>query len=404
MRTNNTPKMIKYAQNRVWFINYSFEKVTKNIELNAELASLFTTELIDNPFINDGNKNLKITFTPEYLNRLNQALGKAAGYVSFYRIDALLNKNGFAYFTIECDFLKQNIDFQTVENTVTPAISVLFNDNFFNFEKILDSLFAQNILRKSKSYHFGVPQLLEQNELHSKFRSYLYNVHFVFVNDTEGFKTFQTENENQISVVKQSDAPAFTILDSNWFWSITQSEYESGKIAALIFPNFLALNESVVYSNAIFCYSGMLEIIVSEKSTIPSSLVRKVININNAKLINIKRLRPFLVSNQILHIEHHHSFNMDKKYSLYQASYDALITAVKALDTQISQKANRTVQFILLIFTGLTLYSVVNDIFIFLNTEKVGTGISIFKTSILLGISLLIAFMITRLKRLTDHI
>ena len=396
--------MIKYIQNRTWFVNHTFKNIDAIQSLQSDASGTkFIISRADDTQTGSGEKGIRIDFSSDYIKELQASLDTIDDSVTLESIDVILKESGFAWFTIICAYHPAKFDFEFITNTINGNISKLINENSGAFDDLLSRMENSGIIVKSKQFNYGVPEILEKEGLHSKFRSYLYNVHVLFIDQDADYQEFKEKLHSQVSTVKLSGGNAFSILDSDWFWSVSSGDFNRPFLDKLLYPNFLALTESVLFSNAIFCYSCLLEMMVARKK-VDSDLVRYIINVNNSKMLNIKKMRPYLNPDQITHINHHHSFFMEGRYELYNAAYKSLNIALSGLDTQVSQKANRVVQFILVLFTGLTLYSVAYDVVSLLSKDELIGEFTMIKSTILLGVTVVIGVMFLMLRKITRHL
>ncbi|MHC1778568.1 MAG: hypothetical protein AB9834_24420 [Lentimicrobium sp.] len=389
--------MIKYIHKRVWFVNHRFGTLT-NIStlILINLEDQFELNIEPVKFLSTSEEIVRVRFKKPFIDKLQALSDPERKNIIFESIDAQLNSTGYAYFTIVCNFTREHFDFNLVENEISGKISRGFNECFETFNGLLTRLSDHKILIRSEVYNFGVPDALSADGSHSKFRSYLYNYSLFFINQDEDYEMQKKNLSNVSDFQVNSKYKSFTILDSVWFWSVSEQDFTRELMDELIFPNFLALTESVTYSNAIFCYSGFLDMIINNKQRNLND-IRQMININNSKLLNIKKMRPYYNSYQIAHIEHHHQFNMNNRQELYNTSYNTLNVAIDGVYSGISQKANRTIQYILAFFTLLTIYSVMYDVYSFLTTrdmQSIGIINSLIFGMVTVGLSIL--FFIVR--------
>lgn len=381
--------MIKFIQNRVWMINHTL----------APKEQLEKVDLIHHPFFDmsyrkldirsDKEDVISVRFTKDALHVLQKTLDEASNGVQFEDIRLFVNDLGYLNITIvfACN---TPFVFSEAEKAINLRVKETINHHLDLFETLVQLLADQQMIVLSSTYHFGVPDILLDHDMHTRKRSYLFNNHYLFIEEDELFDALKEQNPSH-QIYLDFPVRLFTINDSQWFWSMKKTDYTADLVDQLLYPNFLALIESQVYSNAMFCYSGYLQLITKGVNVDVSS-IRSVININNLKLLKVKMLRPMLRHYQITHIEHHHQFMIQQKFSMYQTALGHLDYALVGKDTEINQKSNRLIQLILSFFSLLTIYSVVTDIYM-LVTDQENRGLNNF-TSIILGVVTLILLII----------
>ncbi len=381
--------MIKFIQNRVWMINHTL----------APKEQLEKVDLIHHPFFDmsyrkldirsDKEDVISVRFTKDALHVLQKTLDEASNGVQFEDIRLFVNDLGYLNITIvfACN---TPFVFSEAEKAINLRVKETINHHLDLFETLVQLLADQQMIVLSSTYHFGVPDILLDHDMHTRKRSYLFNNHYLFIEEDELFDALKEQNPSH-QIYLDLPVRLFTINDSQWFWSMKKTDYTADLVDQLLYPNFLALIESQVYSNAMFCYSGYLQLITKGVNVDVSS-IRSVININNLKLLKVKMLRPMLRHYQITHIEHHHQFMIQQKFSMYQTALGHLDYALVGKDTEINQKSNRLIQLILSFFSLLTIYSVVTDIYM-LVTDQENRGLNNF-TSIILGVVTLILLII----------
>ena len=381
--------MIKFIQNRVWMINHTL----------APKEQLEKVDLIHHPFFDmsyrkldirsDKEDVISVRFTKDALHVLQKTLDEASNGVQFEDIRLFVNDLGYLNITIvfACN---TPFVFSEAEKAINLRVKETINHHLDLFETLVQLLADQQMIVLSSTYHFGVPDILLDHDMHTRKRSYLFNNHYLFIEEDGLFDALKEQNPSH-QIYLDLPVRLFTINDSQWFWSMKKTDYTADLVDQLLYPNFLALIESQVYSNAMFCYSGYLQLITKGVNVDVSS-IRSVININNLKLLKVKMLRPMLRHYQITHIEHHHQFMIQQKFSMYQTALGHLDYALVGKDTEINQKSNRLIQLILSFFSLLTIYSVVTDIYM-LVTDQENRGLNNF-TSIILGVVTLILLII----------
>jgi len=381
--------MIKCVQNRVWMTNHIWGDLNVLKDLDTQVHPLFNAVYKKLHIRSDVEDVIQVAFSKVLLNQFQSTLSARNKNVRFDDIRLYLNDLGYMNLTIVFMHKKEFL-FDDVEKTINISVKETINDHLSTFESLLDWLSDLNAIVKSTTYHFGVPNILLEHQMHRRVRSYLFNNHYFFIDEEELYQKLKEQGTPHHIYIDQL-VKLFTINDSQWFWSLNKANDTKEMMDYLLYPNFLALTESQVYSNSMFCYTAYLNLL-TRGLDLNIADVRTIINQNHLKLLKVKMLRPMLSHYQITHIEHHHQFMIDKKFTTYQSALNYLDYALNGKDVEANQKANRLIQSILAFFSLLTIYSVVTDVYM-LVTHKDGITLN-HVTSIIIGVVTLILIVI----------
>jgi len=381
--------MIKCVQNRVWMTNHTWGDQSILKSLDSQVHPYFKATYKQLHIRSDDEDVIDVTFSKQILEKFQSTLSMRKKSVKFDDIRLYLNDLGYLNLTIIFVYMKEFM-FDDVEKAINVCVKETINDHLSIFESLLDWLADLQAIVKSSTYHFGVPNILLEHQMHRRVRSYLFNNHYFFIDEDERFQKFKQQATPHHIYIDQP-VKLFTINDSQWFWSLTKADATKDMMDYLLYPNFLALTESQVYSNSMFCYTAYLNLL-TRGINLDISDVRKIINQNHLKLLKVKMLRPMLSHYQITHIEHHHQFMIEKKFTTYQSALNYLDYALNGKDVEANQKSNRLIQSILAFFSLLTVYSVVTDIFMLITHQDGQTLNNV--TSIIIGVVTLILIII----------
>jgi len=387
--------MIKCVQNRVWMTNHIWGDSNALKDLDTQVHPLFNAVYKKLHIRSDAENIIQVEFSKTALNQFQSTLSARNKKVQFDDIRIYLNDLGYMNLTIVFMYKKEFL-FDDVEKDINVSVKETINDQLSIFENLLDWLADLNAIVKSSTYHFGVPNILLEQKMHRRVRSYLFNNHYFFIDEDELYQKFKEQGTAHHIYIDQP-VKVFTINDSQWFWSLSKADDTKAMMDYLLYPNFLALTESQVYSNSMFCYTAYLNLL-TRGMDLNIADVRTIINQNHLKLLKVKMLRPMLSHYQITHIEHHHQFMIDKKFTTYQSALNYLDYALKGKDVEANQKANRLIQSILAFFSLLTIYSVVTDVYMLVTHEDDITLNHV--TSIIIGVVTLILIVIYYMIRL----
>jgi len=381
--------MIKCVQNRVWMTNHAWGDLNVLKNLETEVHPLFNAVYKKLHIRSDDEDVIQIDFSKVALDQFQATLSSRNKNVKFDDIRLYLNDLGYMNLTIVFIY-NQAFLFNDVEKDINISVKETINDQLSIFESLLDWLAEVKAIVKSSTYHFGVPNILLEYQMHRRVRSYLFNNHYFFIDEEARYQQLKAQGTPHHIYIDQP-VELFTINDSQWFWSLSKANDTKEMMDYLLYPNFIALTESQVYSNSMFCYTAYLNLL-TRGVDINIADVRTIINQNHFKLLKVKMLRPMLRHYQITHIDHHHQFMIDKKFTTYQSALNYLDYALNGKDVEANQKANRLIQSILAFFSLLTIYSVVTDIYMLVTHED---GITLnHVTSIIIGIVTLILIII----------
>lgn len=389
MSTRGNSFMIKFIQNSVWMINHTLASKEQLEKVNQITHHFFDFSYQRLDIRSDKEDAIFVRFKQDAQAMLQHTLNASIKGVEFEEIRLFVNDLGSLNITIVFACTKPFV-FSEAEKAINLHVKETINNHLDLFELMIQILSEHQMIHQSNTYHFGVPELLLNHNLHTRKRSYLFNNHYLFIDEDSLFESMKQEHPSH-QIYLDMPVKLFTINDSQWFWSLKKEDYCVALVDQLLYPNFLALTESQVYSNAMFCYSGYLQLITKGTSVDVSS-IRSVININNLKLLKVKMLRPMLRHYQITHIEHHHQFMIQQKFAMYETALNHLDYALVGKDTEVNQKSNRLIQLILSFFSLLTIYSVITDIYMLI-TDQENRGLNNF-TSIILGVVTLILLII----------
>ena len=370
--------MNKYVQNFVWCLNskiLSYE-IPENIDLlilSRIPDSFFKPGYLKFEFVKTDiehytNKmaNIQISLEPVAIDAVQKKILNRTNYFNLTSLTFQILDLGFLNIISICDFNgdfayekydQEGMKFSTIIAELQPA----FND-------ILHVLEFAKVIKISAYYHFGVPSMLQEKKLHSADKSYLFNQH-IFLNKEENKTASVFQNLKSEGIHFNYKGLQVTNIWGHCFWN-GNDELSDQEIVDTVAIDSLCLAESVTYDNAISCYNTLIEM-ASENEKLNSYSLRKIFIFNNLMIQKIKLWKRKLTLEQYKFIENYYNqTNLNDKYNLFKNSEETLRFAIEGIEAAETQKSNRIIQFIISIFTALTIYSVVYDIYSFVGDKE----------------------------------
>lgn len=407
--------MKKYVMNLVWCLNsktiYDYNKnldflnsITipkRNFFRSGDLKFEWTKTTIEH--YTEKKKNIKIILQPDAIESVQKKISKKTDYLNLSFMELQLLDLGFLNIILICDFKKgfKQKKYDEEGMKLSEAISELQPD----FDGIIEILSRCQIIKKSDFYHFGSPQIIREKKLHSPDKSYLFNQHVFFIKENRKATSFIQ------NLKKEGDHFYYKsiLLTNVWghcFWKVDHS-LTTQEIIDLMAIDSFCLAESVTYDNSISCYNAFLEV-SGEKDKINSQDLRRIFIYNNLLVQKIKLWKRNLTLEQIKFVKHYYGqTDLDRKFDIFKNAEESLRFAIEGIEAGYTQKSNRIIQFILSIFTALTIYSVVNDVFSIVN-EKTGSinNLNIFSSNsyLLFSITVIIIVILIIFKNLTKKL
>lgn len=370
--------MIKYVQNFVWCLNSKIlsHEMPENIDLLISSRipnSFFKPGYLKFEFVKtdiehytDKMANIQISLEPVAIDAVQKKVLNRINYFNLKSLTFQILDLGFLNIISICDFDgdfaykkydQEGMKFSTIIAELQPA-----------FDEILHVLESAKVIKRSDYYHFGVPSMLRDKKLHTVDKSYLFNQHIFLTREEKQtasvFKDIRSEG-------KQFNYKELQVINiwGHCYWKV-KDKLSDQEIVDTVAIDSLCLAESVTYDNAISCYNTLIEM-ASENERLNSHNLRKIFIFNNLMIQKIKLWKGKLTLEQYKFIENYYDqTNLNDKYMLFKNSEETLRFAIEGIEAADAQKSNRIIQFIISIFTALTIYSVVYDIYSFVGDKE----------------------------------
>lgn len=377
--------MIKYLENRIWSLNARIIKIDAEIEeINNQLASRLSDGLFaqggvrfsytPNPVGNYSLRQTEITLesTAIALRRYQDLLDQAGLALRATSLKLIINTFGFLNIISIFEFTESLNDknLNSVEKNGDAAAEIL-DGLFGDISALVDALHDTGIIQKSPDYHFGVPSALKTHGNHTHDDSYNYLVHIFYFEEKEVLTrtvSLYQAGENHMTYEGQSFFAIFPL----YFWELNESLSDSELINLVSIDSYMT-SELVAVNNALHVYNSFLDVLNMNKD-VDSNHLRKIFNYNTWLIQNLRLFNPNFTLYQFRFIKMYRS-NSDimSKYELLKDAEQSLTFAIEGIEVSRTQQSERIMQFILALFTALTLYSVITDVYGFItNGEKPG--------------------------------
>jgi hypothetical protein len=278
------------------------------------------------------------------------------------------------------------------------------DDQFNSFKKHIDQIIKylneKPLIEKEKTDDFGVPSYLSKTDLFDWTCTYLYSAHLFLINETLATQARVKETFSyKTEPISYDNAEVFLSGYPVWICS-TQPTVE--ELLDLTKADNLYLAENACYSICTDCYQAILEdLVISSKTPssqgfsfkavlqiikrLLSSLVgrgnrndrlsstnlRYMLMRNNVNLNKIVGRRVCLNTPELEYLDiYKKHFPLSEFYEFYRNAEELLKFIVHDKEEEEKDQANTVIESILFIFTGLTLYSVIADVFSFLQQDN----------------------------------
>lgn len=367
--------MIKYLENRVWALNARIVQTDADpIIINEQIQGKITSGLFseggiqfaysENPIGNYSFRPTEIT-----MKCTEVALAKYQELLDHKEIPFLLTSfrfiiNTFGFLNILPIFeFKGKIEEEQLSaiESFGDASAEVLDGLFEEISRVIDILDEIGILKKSAFYHFGVPSGIEKYQVHTKDDSYNYLVHQFYINDSEQLlKTvthYQVEEQSNTFENHQYYA-VFPI----YFWELKQ-RLEDEELVRLTSIDSYMICETVAINNSLHVYNSFLDCL-NQNLEIDSNHLRNIFNYNTWQIQNLRLFNPNFTLHQFRFMKtYRKNSDIESKYELYKDAEKSLSFAIEGMEVSRTQQSERVMQFILALFTALTLYSVITDVY-----------------------------------------
>jgi hypothetical protein len=366
--------MIKYLENRIWSLNAKIINTQADLnEVNSQLMTRIPTGIFsdggiifsysENPIGNYSFRPVEVclSLSENAVNQYNQLLSEngIAFQLSSFRM--IINTFGFLNIAPIYTYSgpPNDADPSAIESS-GDAAAELIDALFDNISQVIDILDTIGIIRKSDFYHFGVPSGIEKTGLHTKDDSYNYFVHIFF---REEDKLLQ----NTIKMYEAEDASmtyeehVFYSVFPIYFWEL-RSDISDDEIIRMTAIDSYMICETVAVNNALHVYNSFLDVL-NQNNEVDSNHLRKIFNYNTWLIQYLRLFNPNFTLHQFRFMKmYRQTSDIESKYALLKDAEQSLSFAIEGIEVKRSQHSERVMQFILALFTALTLYSVITDV------------------------------------------
>ncbi len=373
--------MIKYLENRIWSLNAKITNTECNVEeINQLLETKITTGIFaeggllfsysQNPIGNYSFRPVEVT-----LELTNRAIIKYQQEVAAREINFRLTSfrfiiNTFGFLNIIPVFeytgqlSEKNLqDIETNGDASSEIIDSLFDD----ISNVIDVLDEAGVIKKSSFYHFGIPSGLSKYDNHTKDDSYNYLVHIFFVEENDALqnivKLYQAEN-NATTYEEHQFYAEFPM----YYWDLAKIQPDEELVKLVSIDSYM-ICETVAVNNALHVYNSFLDIL-NQNLDVDSNHLRKIFNFNTWMIQNLRLFNPNFTLHQFRFMKLYRvNSDITSKYELLKDAEASLTFAIEGIEVNRSQQSERIMQFILALFTALTLYSVITDVFALITSD-----------------------------------
>lgn len=231
------------------------------------------------------------------------------------------------------------------------------------YTTLYDALHSAGMLRGSQPFTFGRPPDLNHEELPVD-ESYFYSSHYFMENTERAERREQIIRSSALSPVPLQMADCVVYPgEASFLWE-SDTEWTIDRIHAAAELETLTLSTALAYGIGAQIYTAMLRRIVVGGPSVPVRRLRDLMNLNNYRIQAIQAEGDAIESEQqkaclLAFATHSHVAAYAERYHRAERT---LLSATEGLATRDSHTAEITVQTILVVFTALTAYSVLNDV------------------------------------------
>lgn len=374
--------MIRYLENRIWALNARIVKTDADVEdvnrqLEAQLADgLFAGGGIrfmysGNPIGNYSFRPVEITleFTEKSIQRFQHLIDEREISFRLSSFRLIINTFGFLNIIPILDYTGKltddNLtDIESSGDATAEIIDSLFDD-IYNLINVLDAI---GVIKKSAFYHFGVPSGIEKYGIHTKDDSYNYLVHIFFCGEKTALaktvKLYQAEEH-----VMTFENHSFFAVFPMYFWEM-EKKGDDGELVWLTAIDSYMICETVAVNNSLHVYNSFLDVL-NQNLEVDSNHLRKIFNYNTWQIQNLRLFNPNFTLHQFRFMKmYRQNSDIVSKYELFKDAEKSLSFAIEGMEVSRTQQSERVMQFILALFTALTLYSVITDVYALITSTE----------------------------------
>jgi hypothetical protein len=380
--------VIKYLENRIWSLNAKIIKTDADPdEVNQQLKDKLTEGLFSdggirfsytqNPIGNYSFRQPEITMelTEKAVTRYQKLIEekKIAFHLSSFRL--IINAFGFLNIVPVFEFTGKIDDNNLTDIEASGDASAEIIDGIFDeIYALVDALDDIGIIQKSSYYHFGIPSGIKKHDIHTKDDSYNYLVHIFFFDEKQALektvKLYQAE-QNSMTFEDHSLYAVFPL----YYWDMKKTADDRELIKLISIDSYMTC-ELVAVNNALHVYNSFLDVL-NQNHDVDSNHLRKIFNYNTWLIQNLRLFNPNFTLHQFRFMKmYRQNSDISSKYDLLKDAEHSLSFAIEGIEVTRTQQSERIMQFILALFTALTLYSVITDVYGFITSEERQVSIS----------------------------
>jgi hypothetical protein len=302
-----------------------------------------------------------VQMTEQAINQYNEILALKEITLQLSSFRMIINAFGFlniipAYtYTGTID----NEDVTDIESNGDASAEII--DGLFNeISGLIDALHDIGIIQKSSFYHFGIPSGIEQFGLHTKDDSYNYFAHVFFFDEKDllckTVKLYQCEDDP----MTYEDHTFYSVFPM-YYWDMSKSVEDDDLINLIAIDSYM-ICETVAINNALHVYNSFLDVL-NQNLEVDSNHLRKIFNYNTWLIQSLRLFNPNFTLYQFRFMKiYRENTDITSKYELLKDAEQSLTFAIEGIEVTRTQQSERVMQFILALFTALTLYSVITDV------------------------------------------
>lgn len=380
--------MIKYLENRIWALNARIIKTDADTEeVNRQLETLITGGIFagggirfsysENPIGNYSFRPAEVTLelTDKAVRLFQQWIDEKEINFRLSSFRLIINTFGFLNIAPVLEYTgkltNENLtDIESSGDATAEIIDSIFDD----IHALIDALDNIGIIKKSAFYHFGVPSGIEKFGIHTKDDSYNYLVHIFFYDEKESLaktvKLYQAE-EHEMTFENHRFFAVFPM----YFWEMEKKGDDNELIRLTAIDSYM-ICETVAVNNSLHVYNSFLDVL-NQNLEVDSNHLRKIFNYNTWQIQNLRLFNPNFTLHQFRFMKmYRQNSDIVSKYELYKDAEKSLSFAIEGMEVSRTQQSERVMQFILALFTALTLYSVITDVYALITSTEQSVPLS----------------------------
>ncbi|MBK7212100.1 MAG: hypothetical protein IPH88_02140 [Bacteroidales bacterium] len=407
--------MIKYLENRIWSLNARImqtegDAAAVNQKLNQLLSGgIFADGGIqfawsDNPIGNYSfrSKEILLSFTPVSLHRFQEKLNQQESPLKISSFSLIINSFGFLNILPVYEYSAEDTNVSSIE-AAGDAAAELVDGLFDEMSGLMDALHEIGIIRKSDFYHFGVPSGLEKHGSHTKDDSYNYLVHILFIDEKSELESAVKLYEAEDRSMTYEEFRVYSIFPI-YFWEMEKSLPDSELLKLVAIDSYM-ICETVAVNTSLHVYNAFLDAL-NQNIDVDSNHLRKIFNYNTWQIQNLRLFNPNFTLHQFRFMKmYRENSDIQSKYDLFKDAEQSLTFAIEGMEVSRTQQSERVMQFILALFTALTLYSVITDVYSLItsNVDSVPFSLHSMQSIIFILETLVILFFILFFRKISKR-